>query len=258
VTTDLEVYEAPQAPSTLFGTDDPGEVVARATAAARPLAEVVNKQHLFATIQGRKHVLVEGWCLLGSMLGVFPVTTWTRKTETGWEARCEARTKDGAVVGAAEASCDRTEKTWATRDDYALRSMAQTRATSKALRQPLGFVMTLAGYAATPAEEMPREEVVEEAIVSPAGEPFPDQREPHPTQFVPPDGATSDLATEGQLKNIGRLMGVLIKQDESGQVSRESLKAEIQLAYGVTSSKELRKRAASEVIDGFKRRAGEE
>jgi hypothetical protein len=258
VTTDLEVYEAPQTPSTLFGTDDPSEVVARATAAARPLAKVVNDQNLYKMISGKKYVLVEGWTLLGSMLGVFPVTVWTKPLENGWEARVEARTKDGAVVGAAEAQCTRDESLWKNCDDYALRSMAQTRATAKALRQPLGFVMTLAGMAATPAEEMPREEVVEEAIVSPAGEPFPDQREPHPTQFVPPDGATSDLASDAQLKNIGRLMGVLVKQDESGQVSRESLKAEIQLAYGVTSSKELKKREASEVIDGFKRRAGEE
>jgi hypothetical protein len=33
--------------------------------------------------------------------------------------------------------------------------MAQTRAASKALRQPLGFVVVLAGYEATPADEMP-------------------------------------------------------------------------------------------------------
>jgi methylglyoxal synthase len=48
----------------------------------------------------------------------------------------------------------RSEKTWARRDDYALQSMAQTRATSKALRLPLGFVMQIAGYDATPAEEI--------------------------------------------------------------------------------------------------------
>jgi hypothetical protein len=36
--------------------------------------------------------------------------------------------------------------------------MAQTRAVSKALRAPLGFVMTIAGFEATPQEEMPPEE----------------------------------------------------------------------------------------------------
>ena len=51
--------------------------------------------------------------------------------------------------------CSRGERTWAKRDDYALRSMAQTRAISKAMRGPLGFVMTLAGFEATPLEEMP-------------------------------------------------------------------------------------------------------
>ena len=140
---------------TLFGTDDPAAVIAKATAAAKPLAEVVRAQRLAVGINGREHVKVEGWTLLGSMLGVFPICVWSRKLEDGWEARVEARTRDGALVGAAEAECLRSESKWKSRDDYALRSMAQTRATSKALRQPLGFVMQLAGFDATPAEEMP-------------------------------------------------------------------------------------------------------
>lgn len=152
-TTDLELR--PEASPTLFGTSDPVKVIEGATRIATPLAGIVEKQQLFKTISGKKHVLVEGWTLLGSMLGVFPVTVWTRKLEDGWEARVEARTRDGAVIGAAEAECLRSESLWKDRDDYALRSMAQTRATSKALRQPLGFVMQLAGFAATPADEMP-------------------------------------------------------------------------------------------------------
>jgi len=89
------------------------------------------------------------------MLGVFPVCEWTREIEGGWEARVEARTLSGAVVGAAEAECVKAEKNWGNRDDYALRSMAQTRATAKALRLPLGFIVVLAGFEATPADEMP-------------------------------------------------------------------------------------------------------
>jgi hypothetical protein len=131
-------------------------VIRRATDIAAPLADVVRKQKLVTMIHGREHVRVEGWTLLGSMLGVFPVVEWTRQLPDGWEARVEAKTRDGAVVGAAEAECLRTESTWKSRDDYALRSMAQTRAVSKALRGPLGFVMQLAGFEATPAEEMPQ------------------------------------------------------------------------------------------------------
>lgn len=186
----VEAYQAP--PTGLFGTDDPVEVIARASKVAAALKSIIVTQKLFTTINGRDHVLVEGWTTLGSMLGVVPVVTWSRpmdlitkydvevihyewvtdngrrvKREKGrsaytvdgydWEARCEARTMDGRTVGGAEAMCSRKEYTWSKRDDYALRSMAQTRATSKALRGPLGFIVSLAGYAATPAEEMPPE-----------------------------------------------------------------------------------------------------
>lgn len=147
--------------TTLFGSNDPVEVITRASAVATALAEVVRKQKLASTIQGREFVRVEGWTLLGSMLGVFPVVEWTREVVDdngqgfGWEARVEAKTRAGEVVGAAEAECLRSEKTWKGRDSYALRSMAQSRATSKAMRGPLGFVMTLAGFEATPQEEIP-------------------------------------------------------------------------------------------------------
>lgn len=141
--------------------ENPGGFVGGYVAVADELSRVIRDKKLTTAISGKDHVRVEGWTLLGSMLGVFPVTEWTRPVKNaegqqiGWEARVEARTRDGAVIGAAEAECLRSESLWSGRDDYALRSMAQTRATSKALRQPLGFVMTLAGFEATPAEEMP-------------------------------------------------------------------------------------------------------
>jgi hypothetical protein len=157
---EIEVYEPlqlelPPASPGLFGTDNPKLVVTRAAQVADELARVIRNQKLSVHINSREHVLVEGWTLLGTMLGVFPVLSWTRRLDDGWEARVEARTLAGAVVGAAEGECLRGERRWAKADDYAIRSMSQTRATSKALRQPLGFVMQLAGFDATPAEEMP-------------------------------------------------------------------------------------------------------
>jgi hypothetical protein len=151
--TELTVVED-SLPTTLFGTNDPDQLIEIATAKAKALAKVVKAQKLSNKIGGREHVRVEGWELLGSLTGVFPVLEWSRPLENGWEARVEAKTRSGEIVGAAEAMCTRDEKTWSTRDEYALRSMAQTRATSKALRQPLGFIMVLAGYDPTPADEM--------------------------------------------------------------------------------------------------------
>lgn len=166
--TDLAPVEQ-QASTTLFRTDDPVEVIERAGRAADALKSVLVRQGLTQNIQGKDYVRVEGWTTLGSMLGVVPVCTWTKEIPNGWEARVEARTLDGRVIGAAEAQCSRDEKMWAKRDAYALRSMAQTRATSKALRAPLGFIVTLAGYEATPSEEMPREAAPPAAPAEPRG-----------------------------------------------------------------------------------------
>lgn len=141
-------------PVGLFGTSEPAAVIEKATSVANALKGVIVRQGLVSKISGKEYPRCEAWTLLGTMLGVFPVTVWTKEVNDGWEARVEARTKEGAIIGAAEAQCLRSEKNWANRDDFALRSMAQTRATAKCLRMPLGFVMTLAGFEATPAEEM--------------------------------------------------------------------------------------------------------
>jgi hypothetical protein len=152
-------------PANLWGVE-PAQVIVQAARVARPLAEVLKTQNLSVVISNRRFVTVEGWTLLGSMLGVFPITVWSRPVGEesapvglhGWEACVEARTRDGSVVGRAEAQCTRSEKMWMNRDDYALRAMAQTRATSRAMRGPLGFVVKLAGFEATAAEEMPRDD----------------------------------------------------------------------------------------------------
>jgi hypothetical protein len=142
----------------LFRTDEPQEVVKRATSVATALRDVIEKQGLISDIRGKKYPKCEAWTLCGTMLGIFPVLCWSRPVDSGWEARVEARTRTGEIVGAAEAQCLNTERNWSDRDDFAVRSMAQTRATAKALRMPLGFIMTLAGYEATPECEMPGNE----------------------------------------------------------------------------------------------------
>ena len=159
---ELTVVENMPMPVGLFSGGSPEELIATMTRHANSLKKVVVDSKLIKSIptQGgpREFVRVEGWTLLGSLVGVFPVCVWTHKLADGWEARVEARTLDDRLVGAAEAQCTRDEQTWARRSEFALRSMAQTRATSKALRLPLGFIMSMAGYSATPAEEMEGEQ----------------------------------------------------------------------------------------------------
>jgi hypothetical protein len=157
VGTELEHVEHAPPPS-LFRTDDPVEVLDKASTVATALARVIDQQGMFVNIRGKNYVTVDGWQTLGSMLGVTAVVVSTREVADGdWEARAEARTLDGRVVGAADAMCLKAEGgNWGPKaTSNARRAMAQTRAMSRALRGPLGFVVNLAGYAATAAEEMP-------------------------------------------------------------------------------------------------------
>ncbi len=215
--------------ATLFRTDDPAEVVRRATHVAQTLRRVVVKAGLVQSISGRDFPRVEAWTLCGTMLGVFPVCVWTRRLEDGWEARVEARTLAGQLVGASEAECLRSERSWRDRDDYALRSMAQTRATSKALRQPLGFVMSLAGLEATPAEEM-----VEQA-----------------SPFQAPAAVK---ATAAQVKTAGKLIDQLIK---AGLVDGAELAERLEAKYGSRAPGDWTRAQAEEAILGLQRLAGE-
>jgi hypothetical protein len=150
--TDIAVVDASPA---LFRTSDPVEVLSEASRVAKTLKDVLHKQGMVSDIQGRTHVTVEGWQTLGAMLGVTAVCVHTERLDDGWLATVEARRADGMVAGRADAICTKAEKRWSRADDYALLSMAQTRATSKALKGPLGFVVKIAGYDPTPAEEMP-------------------------------------------------------------------------------------------------------
>lgn len=83
-----------------------------------------------------------------------------------WEAKVVA-VRNGVVVGEAESMCTRSEESWRESDDFAIRSMAQTRATSRAIAAAARWIVTLAGFAGTPAEEMGQVKADQEAAAQP-------------------------------------------------------------------------------------------
>jgi hypothetical protein len=90
----------------------------------------------------------------------------------------------GHEVAAAESMCLRSERSWAKRDEFAVRSMAQTRASGKALRLALGYIVTLAGWEALPAEEI-TDEMRGRGGSAQAGRQAPPDRDAAPGQGVP-------------------------------------------------------------------------
>ena len=139
----------------------PAELVAGATAAADALKGVIDAKKLYSLINGRRYVRCEGWTTLAAMLGCLPREVGVTKDDDGSYTAVVAlvRLADGVELTRASAECGADEPTWSNRANYARRSMAITRATGKACRIAFSWVMTLAGYEPTPAEEIPNDEV---------------------------------------------------------------------------------------------------
>src|SRR4051794_37804634 len=96
----------------LFGTTDPDVELAHMQKVAATLVDVVRNRDLVVQIGGREHLTVEAWTTLGGLVGIVPIVVWTNPLPdgAGWEARVEARTKTGEIVGAAESMCTRSER----------------------------------------------------------------------------------------------------------------------------------------------------
>ncbi len=143
----------------LFEAHDPAEIMRRAALVAKPLAEHIGNRGLSRSFGGTKnHVYVEGWLMAGTMTGVYAEIGEVKPFVDdhgagGYLAEVWAKTAGGQIIGHAQAICTRSEATWKSKPSYALYSMAQTRATSRALRAGLGWIMELAGFDPTPAEE---------------------------------------------------------------------------------------------------------
>jgi hypothetical protein len=119
----------------------------------------IMKQNLYTQIANKNYAHVEGWQFAGGLMGLFPIVTEVKdlssKDETKWQATVEIQNvKDGKIMARGFAICSNKENKKRSFDEYAILSMAQTRAIGKAYRNLIGWVMKLAGYEGTPSEEM--------------------------------------------------------------------------------------------------------
>lgn len=135
---------------------NPVDMVSEATKMANVLKDVIDKQKLFVDLNGNKHVKAEGWSTLGTMLAILPKEDRVVKDKDGnFEAYVSLiNNRTGHTVGGGSGYVGVDEKNWKNKPEYARRSMAITRATSKAYKTSFSWIIALAGYNSTPAEEM--------------------------------------------------------------------------------------------------------
>jgi hypothetical protein len=137
---------------------DPTAVLADAKRAATALAQVVAGKKKPVIMNGEQYLEFEDWQTVGRFYGVTAKVVSTEFMDLsgvqGFQAKAVAIRADGMEVSAAESMCLNDEPNWKSKPLFQLRSMAQTRACAKALRNVLAWVVVLAGYKPTPAEEI--------------------------------------------------------------------------------------------------------
>ena len=136
--------------------------VSEVTTMANTLKSHIVKNKLYTAIRNKNYVEVEGWQFAGGMLGVLPRVVSVENMSTEDEIKYIAQVElvniaTDKIVGRGFALCSGNELKNGKKvrtDEYAIMSMAQTRAIGKAYRSVIGWVMKMAGYEGTPSEEV--------------------------------------------------------------------------------------------------------
>ena len=150
----------------------PEQVLQEAQKAAAALKTVISGKQKPVIFRGEQYLEFEDWQTCGRFYGLAARVVSTAPVDfdgvRGFEARAEViNVVTGQIVSAAEAMCLNDEENWQGKPLFQLRSMSQTRACAKALRNVLAWVVVLAGYRPTPAEEMTGQERTNGSIRSP-------------------------------------------------------------------------------------------
>jgi len=159
----------------------PEIILAEAKKAAVALKTVLEAKPHKVIMNGEQYLEFEDWQTVARFYGATVKVLSTSPVQVGDAIGFEARAivldnRSGIEISAADAMCLNDEDKWSKRPKYEwetingikarkqvgeeavpmfqLRSMAQTRACAKALRNVFAWVVVLAGYKPTPAEEL--------------------------------------------------------------------------------------------------------
>jgi len=201
MTTEIAIAE--HALPTAVSAQDFALRMEEATAKAKILTNVIAAQSdkYVVRAQGQEFLRYEAWATLGQGYGYTAgVESYENIYDTdghtvlGVEAYAMLRDSMGTQIGGAPARCMFDEPSWSNKPLPQLASMAGTRAASKAFRIGLSWVVVLAGYNPTPAEEFERDASGEVVVASRTASPqTPRKRTESPNKAVKTPQPTSDM-----------------------------------------------------------------
>lgn len=133
----------------------------RAKKVSTELINFVKANGLSTNIAGKDYLYAEAWQFVGeTQMGLTQVVASCDRVPTDdpkevkYKAVVEIFNQQGTIISRGFAFCSDQEKKKKGFEEYAVASMAQTRAIGKAYRNILAWIVRMAGYEATPAEEI--------------------------------------------------------------------------------------------------------
>ncbi len=176
----------------------PAGVMGRGAAVAAACRQIVLSTTM--DLRGKKYIRAEGWQALAAANGLSPRISMVEEMQNGdIRAVCDLiRLSDGETIASSEGFVGTDEPMWQNRPRYARRGMAQTRATSRACRSALAWIVPLldADLSTTPAEEM------EEAAPVSKGKAKPAQITTFVQEVVQADAIVPEVPTKAALERI--------------------------------------------------------
>jgi hypothetical protein len=156
---ELSLQLAQEAQQYSLDAGSPEEKIKRASECAKLIKHVMMSKKKPVIVNEEIYPELEDWLIAANFYGCIPKVVSTRFTTeygaVGFEAVAELiRLSDGAVISRAESMCLMDEQRWSGKPMYAIRSMAQTRACAGVMRRVFSWILVLAGYRPTPAEEI--------------------------------------------------------------------------------------------------------
>jgi hypothetical protein len=146
---------------TALFSQDPEQAFIEAQRLVSVVARRCTGPGYLVNIRGKQYPKIEWWTTVSASLGLFPQVLFAQRLDRDDEIAYEAKVavyRQNQIVASGEAMCSSKEERWSHADEYAIKSMAITRASGKAYRIPLSFLAVMAGLEATPAEEIPTAE----------------------------------------------------------------------------------------------------
>ena len=172
-----EPIQPPTLTATLTQAEELKAIVKQRKSVAKAVKKFVRENpSMRLLVEGKKYPYFPVWQFCAACFGVTTMVTSTEelltdeRLEMGYLAIAHAIDRTGRVIGGGEARCMCGETDWQGRPSFQLCSMAETRASSKALSLIFRDVMVMAGLCPTPAEEMDKAQQPKRELTTPCYE----------------------------------------------------------------------------------------